>query len=72
MQLQGLPAGAAANTSAAVGEDLTIGSKAHWLHPLSQQECLLGIARHLVDHAQYTPAVRLCTTALQLSRYDTK
>jgi hypothetical protein len=71
MQLQGLPSGAAAITSAG-GEESTLGSKAHWLRPLSQQECLLGVARYLVDHAQYTPAVRLCATALQLARCGSK
>jgi hypothetical protein len=67
MQLHGLPA-AAAGGSAAVGEEVTFGGKAKWLRPSSQQESLLGIAKYLVDHAQYTPAVRLCATALQLAR----
>jgi hypothetical protein len=70
MQLQGLPAGSAAGGSSAVGEEATLGCKAKWLRPVSQQECLLGIAQYLVDHAQYTPAVRLCATALQLARYN--
>lgn len=64
-QLQGTCSAAAA---AAAGEDAVLRGRVMWLRPSAPQACLLAIARYLADHGQFTPAVQLCTTALELAR----
>lgn len=50
------------------GEESVLAGKVHWLKPMAMHDSWISIAKYLVDHGQYTAAMRLCTAAMELAR----